>query len=71
LPFPAAWQRKLIVPIRPNNPLTIKHVKEDGTVYYYEASVTKEGEAFYAEFIVTKRFFAVYAAANACIGNAC
>ncbi|WP_312159805.1 S-layer homology domain-containing protein [Oscillibacter sp.] len=38
------------------NPLTIKHVKENGTIYYYEADVTKENGAYYAEFTVTNGF---------------
>lgn len=38
------------------NDLTIKHVKENGSVYYYTATVTKEGEAYYATFTVMHGF---------------
>lgn len=37
-------------------PLTIKHVKENGTVYYYEAAVTMADNKYYATFTVTHGF---------------
>lgn len=36
--------------------LTIRHVKENGTVYYYNAAVTKVNTVFYAAFTVTHGF---------------
>jgi hypothetical protein len=38
------------------NPLTIKHVKDDGTIYYYTAAVTKEENIYYATFTDTHGF---------------
>ncbi len=38
------------------NSLTIKHVKENGKVYYYEAAVTKVSEDYFATFTVTNGF---------------
>jgi hypothetical protein len=37
-------------------PLTIKHIKENGAVYYYEAAVTQESSVYYATFTVTHGF---------------
>lgn len=58
LPIPESLAAKVTPATTPATykPLTIKHVKENGDIYYYTAAVTAESGQYYATFTVTHGF---------------